>query len=432
MYEVRASHTYAAPGNYLLRVNADGPLGATDTADGIVAVYAPGTTLRAVGQNVTFKGATFTSKPLATFTDTISGTAPSSYEATVDWGDGAKTVGTIKQTGLRQFAVFGTHKYVDAEEFSVAVRVSRKSPAASSLAWSRVVMTGFTPPRHLPPFAKANLTSFWNSQVSVNGAVISGLPTKKVSGRDTTISGYLYLFNSGAKPTGPWKLRFYLSTDTTLNTTGPNPDRLLTIGTSLTELALNPLASGAGGTLAIAASATSDLSLKLPTGDSGAGRYLLTQLVYSDPITDHMAVPKVVVSDRLQGIVVNPANTAESPLLVREGDTNNPLRQKTFTVRLDMPASSPVTIPMEVLDASGVVDDTEITLSSASIVIPAGSIAPVTVTVTSKDDPTKDGNITNYIHLKPATSTDTRFNGLEYGYVRVLNLDDNDTTPATP
>jgi hypothetical protein len=42
MFEVRAAHTYARPGVYALKVTVDGPLGATDTANGQAVVGAPG------------------------------------------------------------------------------------------------------------------------------------------------------------------------------------------------------------------------------------------------------------------------------------------------------------------------------------------------------------------------------------------------------
>jgi hypothetical protein len=158
----------------------------------------------------------------------------------------------------------------------------------------------------------------------------------------------------------------------------------------------------------------------MPVGETGAGKYLIAQLVYNDPITDHMAVPKTVVFGPLPGILVSATS-----LRVKEGTTNNPLQTATFKVKLDTPPTQTVTIPIEIQNASQQTDVTRATLSAAQIVFNAGDAAEKTITVTSVDDATKNGTGNFTIVLKPATSTDTRFSGMNANDI-ALRVEDND------
>ena len=70
-------------------------------------------------------------------------------------------------------------------------------------------MGGFVGPPQLTPFAKASITSFWSDE-----------PFKTYRTGGTDVLGTLFLINGGNKPTGKWKLRVWLSSDATLNTSG--------------------------------------------------------------------------------------------------------------------------------------------------------------------------------------------------------------------
>ena len=99
-------------------------------------VVAPGV-LTATGTNVTATALTDTgSIPLATFTDTAGGQI-SEYTATINWGDGATTGGTIASNGTGGWIVDGNHTYATSGSYSVAVAISSNvggSANASSAA----------------------------------------------------------------------------------------------------------------------------------------------------------------------------------------------------------------------------------------------------------------------------------------------------------
>jgi|GEM_PF-3123223 len=336
-YEVRGAHTYAKAGVYPLKVILDGPLGAAAKVTSDVVVSASNATLKAVGDDLEFNASPlYSGRPVATFTDSTPGVKIANFSTTIDWGDGQKVPGGIRQIGAGKFAVYGSHRYLDPGRHSVAVYVHRETPTvADAVAWTSITMGGFPGPAQLPPFAKANITSYW-----------SGAPTKMYRGNAVDINGTLFIINGGQKPTTKWSIRMWLSSDTTLNTTGPNADTLLKIGplTKLvTEVPLNALPPGGGGNFGFQNSgANADFTIRLPAGETGAGKYVIAQLVYNDPISDNMAVRKAIPFGPLNGILVtSPDFNGNSFITVKEGAAGAPQKTATFHVRLDTQPSTP-------------------------------------------------------------------------------------------
>lgn len=60
---------------------------------------------------------------LDTFTDTISGSTPGDFAATIDWGDGTQTPGTIVPAAGAAFNVIGSHTYARAGSYTADVTV---------------------------------------------------------------------------------------------------------------------------------------------------------------------------------------------------------------------------------------------------------------------------------------------------------------------
>ena len=60
---------------------------------------------------------------VATFTDPTGGQPVSDYTATITWGDGAVTAGTIVSDGGNTYTVLGSHTYINAGTYSMIVSV---------------------------------------------------------------------------------------------------------------------------------------------------------------------------------------------------------------------------------------------------------------------------------------------------------------------
>lgn len=432
MWEVMGNHTYARVGVYPLHVTIDGPLGSTQIAKGSAVVAAETAPFMAIGQSLSIRGAAFSGKPIAVIADSTPGVTAADFSAIVDWGDGLRSADGVvfRQLAVGRYGVFATHRYSDAETYSVMVHIRRGEFSAS--AWSKLEMKGFSSPRYRPPFAKANMAGQWVPSLQLRGRQVSGLPEKTIVGNQTSIRGYFFLSNNGSKTATSPKLRFYLSSDRTLSESGANADTLLRIGpttSSMTQLPLKSFPPGGSGTIPIQSANGLNLTLQLPPNETGAGKFLIANMDYSDPITDHMAVPKSVVFGPLPGINVTlPSNLTS--LALREGAPATVGTTATFTVVLDTTPTADVRIGLEALNSSGTVDESQFTLSSPELIFtPLNAKAPQTVTLTVKDDAIRESDAVYVVRLRPAISTDTRFSGMDAPDVRVTVSDNDPTGP---
>ncbi len=100
------------------------------------------------------------------------------------------------------------------------------------------------------------------------------------------------------------------------------------------------------------------------------------------------------------------------------GNTSEPAGTATFTVTATSPPSSAVTVGLTSSDESeGTVP--------VSVVLPAGTTAAQTVTVTGADDALNDGDVGYTIITAAATSADANYNGINPDDVNVTNEDDD-------
>jgi hypothetical protein len=77
----------------------------------------------------------FFSGAVATFADTNASATAGDFTATIDWGDGTTTAGTVIG-GTGTFTVSGTHTYPDEGSFTVGVTFSDDAPGTASAAAS--------------------------------------------------------------------------------------------------------------------------------------------------------------------------------------------------------------------------------------------------------------------------------------------------------
>src|SRR5262249_25000084 len=79
------------------------------------------------------EGQTF-SGVVATFTDPAGPTDPGAYTATITWGDGHTSAGTVTATGMGVFAVSGSNTYAEAGSNAVAVQITSTTGDSATAA----------------------------------------------------------------------------------------------------------------------------------------------------------------------------------------------------------------------------------------------------------------------------------------------------------
>jgi PKD repeat protein len=134
-FEVDASgtpHTYAEDGSYTVSVLIIDSADATSASNTTTATVNE-STLTAVGTNISATEGTQFSGVTGTFTDPGSPDGPSEFTASIDWGDGTTTAGTI--TGSAgSYAVSGTHTYADEGSFQVTTTFFENNDSGFSIS----------------------------------------------------------------------------------------------------------------------------------------------------------------------------------------------------------------------------------------------------------------------------------------------------------
>ena len=122
-FTVSGSHLYAEEGTYtpVVTINDDGGSTAVETGKTTVAGYAPltaaGTTLNGT------QGAALTGT-VATFTDANPKAPVGDFTATIAWGDGTSSVGTVTENAAGVFSVAGTHAYAKDGPYTSVVTIN--------------------------------------------------------------------------------------------------------------------------------------------------------------------------------------------------------------------------------------------------------------------------------------------------------------------
>jgi hypothetical protein len=137
-YYTYGTHTYAEEGSYGTTVSAydnfnSSAVSSTATATvSDAGLMASGTTIKAR------EGTTF-SRAVATFKDANSGSAATEFTATITWGDGATSAGSISGSA-GSYTVSGSHQY--AEEGSHATRIAIKDAGGSTATGTGKAVVG--------------------------------------------------------------------------------------------------------------------------------------------------------------------------------------------------------------------------------------------------------------------------------------------------
>ena len=262
-YDVTYSkgHQYKHPGIYPVNVTV------TDTNGGSIQVLntavVSGGPIYAFGRTFTAPGGTANAL-VATFVDHSPDVVAADYAALINWGDGTVNNGTI--TGANgSFSVYGQHKYTAGTTYPVDVTVvSRIESGQSSYAWSTVQLSGL--PVRQPPFAQSHV----NGQIGDPG--YNGL----------YVDEEVTLFNSGNLPSGPIELKFYLSPDSATQPINSAAIPLSVGGHST----YNTPSIDPGSAIEGAVS-----EITLPSNVNSRGRYIIMQIITSDPVANSMYYP---------------------------------------------------------------------------------------------------------------------------------------------
>jgi hypothetical protein len=123
-YEVDGSHTYAEEGSYPISVqisDQDGTVAQATSSgavgDGALWATGSGTVAAPVTTTPSFAG------PVATLTDANAAATAGDFIATIDWGDGTTSSGTVNGSG-GSYTVEGSHSYGADGPYAVQVQVA--------------------------------------------------------------------------------------------------------------------------------------------------------------------------------------------------------------------------------------------------------------------------------------------------------------------
>src|SRR5207249_1381940 len=129
-FNIQGSHTYGEEGTYTIQIidlKHEGVLGAggaSQDASNITVNEAPITSLTAGTSAQTInEGSTITAiSGIATFTDPAGAETTGDYTATINWGDGSTSLGTVNFVSGNDFSVDApSHLYGEEGTYSVTV-----------------------------------------------------------------------------------------------------------------------------------------------------------------------------------------------------------------------------------------------------------------------------------------------------------------------
>jgi hypothetical protein len=121
-FSVTGSHTYAAAGSFPVSVAInDGGGSTTGANDTAVVADAP---LTATGAAVSATQAAGFSATVATFTYGNPNAPAATFSATINWGDGNTSAGSISASGHGVFSVAGAHNYANEGSFPITVTIT--------------------------------------------------------------------------------------------------------------------------------------------------------------------------------------------------------------------------------------------------------------------------------------------------------------------
>jgi streptogramin lyase len=136
-FNVSGSNTYAEEGSYAVSVSIMDAGGSTASASSTATVADASLSATGVG-NHSIVGVPVTAV-VATFTDANSSPNINDFSATIDWGDGTTSAGTITSNGSGGFNVTGSHTYATADSYLTSVTITDAGGSTASASSTQTV-----------------------------------------------------------------------------------------------------------------------------------------------------------------------------------------------------------------------------------------------------------------------------------------------------
>jgi hypothetical protein len=167
---ISGSHTYAEEGDYLGAVKYHNDCGEQKVAFLANVADAP---LTATGVPVNATAGSQFSAPVATFTDADPAGTASDYTATINWGDGSNSAGTISAAPGGGFGVTGSHTYASPGTYTTSVTINDTGGASATATSSANVANPPPAPPTLvttaPPSVLTTTSAVFTATVDPNG-----------------------------------------------------------------------------------------------------------------------------------------------------------------------------------------------------------------------------------------------------------------------
>ena len=222
-YDVTGGHTYAEPGTYTvgvtvttlgstgsttvsgttINVTSNGPVNSVpdpipSTADVAAAQPPVNSVENLTGLAISAVQDKEFTTDVATFTDTSSVAVASDFLASINWGDGTTTAGTITEDASDTFYVSGTHTYTTAGSFTPVVTIKDQYGALyttgdlnqTNLVSSVSGMAGVTDPSLIDPWglASSSTSPIWVSDAGSGVSTLYTIDTTSVTKVGLTVT----------------------------------------------------------------------------------------------------------------------------------------------------------------------------------------------------------------------------------------------------
>lgn len=180
-FGVTGTHTYADEGNFTVTITVTDSANQSGNASGTATV---GEADALSGTPLTINATQYTlfSGAVANFSDTNTGNPASDFVATINWGDGNTTAGTISGSG-GAFVVSGSHTYFNPGTFAVTVTLTDDAPGTATTTVTSTATVASAPMHQAPMLRRFGLLALAIALCAWGALLLRGrLATRKSRG----------------------------------------------------------------------------------------------------------------------------------------------------------------------------------------------------------------------------------------------------------